>query len=90
MARAKKNAETPETKATGQRLGYIRVSSSDQNTTRQLEGVELDRVFEDKCSGGSTNRPQLEELLRNVRAGDTIIVHSMDRLARNLVDLRKH
>ena len=73
---------------TGQRVGYIRVSSIDQNPQRQLEGIALDRVFTDKASARDTNRPQLRELLRFVRDGDTIVVHSMDRLARNLEDLR--
>lgn len=69
------------------RVGYIRVSSVDQNTERQLAGIELNRVFEDKVSGKSVDRPQLEELLQYVRAGDEVYVHSMDRLARNLEDL---
>jgi DNA invertase Pin-like site-specific DNA recombinase len=73
----------------GQRIGYIRVSTITQNTDRQLEGVELDEVFEDKVSGKDTNRPQLEALLKHVRKGDTVHVHSMDRLARNLDDLRR-
>jgi DNA invertase Pin-like site-specific DNA recombinase len=73
---------------TGQRVGYIRVSSADQNPQRQLDGIELDRVFTDKASAKDTHRPQLRELLNFVRAGDTIVVHSMDRLARNLDDLR--
>jgi DNA invertase Pin-like site-specific DNA recombinase len=72
----------------GQHIGYIRVSSLDQNTQRQLEGVELDRIFTDKASGKDTKRPQLDELLRFIREGDTLVVHSMDRLARNLDDLR--
>jgi DNA invertase Pin-like site-specific DNA recombinase len=72
----------------GQRIGYIRVSSLDQNTGRQLEGIELERIFTDKASGKDTRRPQLEELLRFLRDGDTLVVHSMDRLARNLDDLR--
>jgi DNA invertase Pin-like site-specific DNA recombinase len=72
----------------GQRIGYVRVSSLDQNTQRQLEGVELERIFTEKASGKDTKRPQLEELLRFLRDGDTLVVHSMDRLARNLDDLR--
>jgi DNA invertase Pin-like site-specific DNA recombinase len=72
----------------GQRIGYIRVSSLDQNTQRQLDGIELDRIFTDTASGKDTKRPQLEELLRFLRDGDTLVVHSMDRLARNLDDLR--
>jgi len=97
----------------GQRVGYVRVSSVDQNTARQLagleavvdrdrvkvtlagvpetqlDGVELDRVFIDEASGKDTNRPQLEAALAYVREGDTLVVHSMDRLARNLEDLRR-
>jgi len=72
----------------GQKIGYVRVSSLDQNETRQLEGENLDRIFTDKASGKDTNRPQLQELLQFVREGDTVFVHSMDRLARNLDDLR--
>jgi len=71
------------------RVGYIRVSSFDQNTDRQLDGLKLDRVFIDKASGKDINRPELEKLLAYVRAGDTIVVHSMDRLARNLDNLRQ-
>jgi DNA invertase Pin-like site-specific DNA recombinase len=73
----------------GQRIGYIRVSGFDQNPERQLEHVELSRVFTDKASGKDTHRPQLESLLTFVRQGDTVVVHSMDRLARNLDDLRR-
>ena len=73
----------------GQKIGYIRVSTVEQNTVRQLDGLQLDRVFTDKCSGKDTNRPQLAEMLRFISDGDTLFVHSMDRLARNLVDLRK-
>ena len=73
---------------TGQRVGYVRVSTLDQNTVRQLDGVPVDRVFEEKASGKDLNRPELEELIKFVRDGDTVLVHSMDRLARNLEDLR--
>ncbi|GAD90026.1 putative resolvase [Vibrio halioticoli NBRC 102217] len=72
----------------GQRIGYIRVSSFDQNLDRQLDGISTDRTFIDRASGKSIERPQLEEMLQFAREGDTIIVHSMDRLARNLDDLR--
>ena len=71
------------------RVGYIRVSSVDQNTVRQLDGIEIERTFADKASGKDTSRPKLEEMLAFVRDGDTVIVHSMDRLARNLDDLRR-
>ena len=73
----------------GQRVGYIRVSSFDQNPERQLENVRLDRIFTDKASGKDTLRPELENLLAFVRESDTVVVHSMDRLARNLDDLRR-
>jgi DNA invertase Pin-like site-specific DNA recombinase len=71
------------------RVGYIRVSSVDQNTVRQLDGVEVERVFIDKASGKDAARPKLEELIAFVRDGDVVLVHSMDRLARNLDDLRR-
>ena len=70
-------------------VGYIRVSTVGQNTARQLDGMTLDRIFEDKASGKDTNRPQLAESLKYLREGDTLHVHSMDRLARNLDDLRR-
>src|SRR4029453_4980082 len=72
----------------GQRIGYVRGSTLEQNEKRQLDGLVLDRVFTDKASGRDTSRPQLAELLRFARDGDTVVVHSMDRLARNLDDLR--
>lgn len=71
-----------------QRIGYVRVSTLDQSTGRQLEGVAVDRIFEDKASGKDVQRPQLQEALRYLREGDTLVCHSMDRLARNLDDLR--
>lgn len=73
----------------GQRIGYVRVSSFDQNPQRQLESIPVDRVFSDKASGKNTRRPQLEALLAFARDGDTVVIHSMDRLARNLDDLRQ-
>jgi len=73
---------------TGQRIGYVRVSSLDQNPDRQLEQIPVDRTFTDKASGKDVARPQLDTLLRFAREGDTVVVHSMDRLARNLDDLR--
>lgn len=75
--------------ANGQRIGYIRVSSIGQNTERQLEGLTLDQTFTDKVSGKTMDRPQLDAMLKHVRAGDQVFVHSMDRLARNLADLLK-
>jgi DNA invertase Pin-like site-specific DNA recombinase len=73
----------------GQRIGYVRVSSFDQNPERELEQVSVNRLFTDKASGKDTQRPELERLLAFVREGDTVVVHSMDRLARNLDDLRR-
>ena len=73
----------------GQRIGYIRVSTLDQHIERQLEGIEVDKTFLDKASGKDTKRPQLELMVSFVRSGDMVIVHSMDRLARNLDDLRR-
>jgi DNA invertase Pin-like site-specific DNA recombinase len=73
----------------GQRVAYIRVSSLDQNVGRQLDGVAVDRTFTDTASGKDVTRPQLAAMLGFVREGDTVIVHSMDRLARNLEDLRR-
>lgn len=73
----------------GQRIGYVRVSSFDQNPDRQLEQAQVDKVFTDKASGKDTQRPELDALLTFVREGDTVVVHSMDRLARNLDDLRR-
>ena len=64
----------------GQRIGYIRVSSFDQNPERQLDQVPLDKVFTDKASGKDIKRPELEALLSFVREGDTVVVHNMDRL----------
>ena len=73
----------------GQIVGYVRVSTTDQNTARQLEGIAVDRTFTDRTSGKDTTRPALREMLAYVREGDTVMVHSLDRLARNLDDLRR-
>ena len=73
----------------GQRIGYVRVSSLDQNPERQMGDVPVDKTFTDKASGKDTRRPALDALLSSAREGDTVIVHSMDRLARNLDDLRR-
>ena len=73
----------------GQTIGYVRVSSLDQNPERQLDGQALDKTFTDQASGKDTDRPQLQALIEYAREGDIIVIHSMDRLARNLDDLRK-
>ena len=71
------------------KFGYVRVSTLDQNEARQLDGVQVDRTFTDKASGKDTNRPQLEAVMAFLREGDVLVVHSLDRLARNLTDLRR-
>lgn len=71
------------------RVGYVRVSTADQNDARQVHELDVEKLFIDRASGKSTSeRPQLAALLEFVREGDLVIVHSMDRLARNLDDLR--
>ena len=75
------------TSTTGQTIGYVRTSSVGQNDQRQLDGVKLDKVFTDTASGKDTVRPQFQVMLSHVRAGDTLICHSMDRLSRSLADL---
>ncbi|MDW2974956.1 MAG: recombinase family protein [Alphaproteobacteria bacterium] len=67
---------------------YARVSSIAQNIDRQVEETEkYDRVYVDKCSGKNADRPALLAMLSNLRAGDTVTCHSLDRLARNTFDL---
>ncbi|MFP3425861.1 MULTISPECIES: recombinase family protein [Pseudoalteromonas] len=72
-------------------IAYMRVSSTDQNTERQLADVKISftKKFVDKCSGGSAQRPALNELKEYIREGDTVHIHSIDRLARNLLDLKQ-
>ena len=91
MPKVKKPTVTKKTarSSKGQRVGYIRVSTLDQREDRQLDGVELDRRFIDRTSGKDIKRPQLTALLGFIRDGDTVVCHSMDRLGRNLDDLRK-
>ena len=72
----------------GHNVGYVRVSSVDQNLDRQLEGVDLDKVFTEKASAKDTKRPRLIECIDYLRNGDVLHVHSIDRLARNLIDLQ--
>ncbi len=68
-------------------IGYIRVSTVEQNTARQLDGLELDKVYTDKCSGKDTDRPQLKVMLEHLREGDTVHVHDISRMARNVGNL---
>lgn len=74
----------------GQKIGYIRVSTIEQNTESQkslLQNFKLDKVFEEKVSGKNTQRPQLQAMLEYVREGDTVYVKDLSRLARNTKDL---
>lgn len=69
------------------KIGYIRVSTEEQNTGRQEAALDVDKVFIDKISGKNTNRPALKEMLDYVRDGDILIVESISRLARSTKDL---
>ena len=71
----------------GKTIGYIRVSTVDQNTERQLDGLALDKTFTEKASAKTADRPQLIAMLEYVREGDTVVVHDISRLARNIQDL---
>ncbi len=71
----------------GQKIGYRRVSTIDQNLDRQDLG-DVERMFEEKLSGGTRQRPALNELIQYARDGDEVVIHSIDRLARNLDDLK--
>jgi len=70
-------------------IGYQRVSAVDQNTERQLDEIKLDEVFTDYAGMKDADRPQLRAMIGRVRTGDEVVVHSMDRLARSLDDLRR-
>jgi len=70
----------------GQHIAYIRVSTLEQNTARQLDGMEFDKIYTEKASAKDTQRPILRECLEFVREGDTLHIHSIDRLCRNLRD----
>lgn len=68
-------------------IGYIRVSTVQQNTDRQLADVKLDRTFEEKVSGKNMDRPELTAMIDYVRDGDLVHVHELSRLGRNTKDL---
>ncbi|WP_022924890.1 recombinase family protein [Serinicoccus marinus] len=68
-------------------IGYTRVSTETQSLARQELGLDIDRLFSEKVSGKDRDRPALNEMLRFARDGDTVRVHSLDRLARSLLDL---
>lgn len=72
------------------KIGYIRISTTDQNTARQellMEQLGVDEVYIDRMSGKNTNRPELQKMMEYVRRGDTVIVESISRFARNTRDL---
>lgn len=72
------------------KVGYIRVSTNDQNTARQDEimiNLGVEKVFTEKISGKNTDRPQLQAIIEYVREGDTVILESYSRLARSTKDL---
>ena len=76
----------------GEMIGYIRVSTIDQDTARQDKmmqdlGIDGDRIFREKLSGKNMNRPELQRMLSYIRKGDTVVVESISRLARNTKDL---
>lgn len=71
------------------KIGYIRVSTEEQNTIRQeilMKNLGVDKVFIDKCSGKNTKRPELEAMMNYVREGDVVIVSEISRFARNTRD----
>ena len=72
------------------KIGYIRVSTQEQNTIRQevlMEALGVDEVYIDRMSGKNTNRPELQKMMEYVRKGDTVIVESISRFARNTRDV---
>lgn len=72
------------------KIGYVRVSTTDQNTARQevlMQELGVDRMFIDRMSGKNTNRPELTRMMAFVRQGDTVVVESISRFARNTKDL---
>ena len=71
-------------------IGYIRISTADQNTARQevlMQELGVDQVYIDRTSGKNTDRPELKRMMSFVRSGDTVIVESISRFARNTRDL---
>lgn len=72
------------------KIGYIRISSTDQNSARQevlMKELGVEQVYIDRISGKNTNRPELQRMMNFVREGDTVIVESISRFARNTKDL---
>ena len=73
----------------GQKVGYQRASTLEQSMERQLKDLVVDKMFTDYASGSTMNRPELQAMLLYIREGDELVVHSIDRLARNLSDLKR-
>lgn len=71
------------------KIGYIRVSTQDQETERELDGLLLVKTYIDKASDKYTNRPEFQRLMEDLRPGDTLVVHSMDRMSRSVEDMRR-
>lgn len=72
------------------KVGYVRISTKEQNTARQdviMEQLGVERVYTDKVSGRDTNRPESQKMMEFVREGDVVIVESISRLARSTKDL---
>lgn len=72
------------------KIGYVRVSSKEQNTARQeiiMNQLDVETIYVDKVSGKNTDRPELQKMMQYVRSGDTVIVESISRFARNTKDL---
>lgn len=72
------------------KIGYIRVSTTEQNTARQddmLKDERCDKIFKEKRSGKDMNRPELQKMLEYVKEGDTVVVCELSRLGRSMVDL---
>ncbi len=72
------------------KIGYARISTSDQSLSIQLDALKnanCDLIHKEIASGAKTERPVLDELIRNLRAGDTIVIWKLDRLGRNLAHL---
>ena len=72
------------------KIGYVRVSTAEQNTARQevlMRSLDVEKMYIDKMSGKSKDRPQLNEMLDNLCEGDIVVVESISRLARSTKDL---
>lgn len=79
-----------EVQTMGEKIAYVRVSTVEQNESRQLESLKkynIDKWFTEKVSGKNTNRPKLQEMLNYIREGDTVYIHDFSRLARSTKDL---